>query len=89
MVDELRPLPDSPAPRPGDTVRLHPGTLAAGPGPYTVADVDMGLGGLLELNLATDHPGYWDWAHYVEAADVRTVTRYDADGPRTWTLTAP
>jgi hypothetical protein len=90
MLDDLQPLPDTPAPAPGDAVTMLPGTLAD-PAATTliVADVPEGLDGALLLYLPDDHPRYWDWAALADPADVRTVTRYDQAGIRTWTLPTP
>ncbi|MFE7665118.1 DUF6211 family protein [Streptomyces celluloflavus] len=95
MLDDLQPLPDSPAPQAGDEVTLRPGaaTVAGAVAGETliVADIEPELGGALLLNRPADHPGYWDWAAYADPADVHTVTRFGTSPAhcRTWTLPTP
>lgn len=87
MLDELRPLPDRPGPQPYDVVRLRHGNTAdaATDELYVVAEVMPALGGALLLYHQQHHPAYWDWAAYVDPADVAEITRVTGSAPRTWT----
>lgn len=92
MLDELRPLPDTPRPRAGDLVTIHPG------GPphldpealYTVADDQVfGHPATLEIHHPTTHPDHHDWAAAVKVSRVATIIRFTENGARTWRTPPP